>query len=262
MYYLFPNQWALPAARTQWSNYVFAFDFKESSGYRCVLEMQVKSSSSNWMSFTNTYSAGSNQWTTIRASLDKFVTGPEGALDPAHIQSIAVNIQMLDKNRAYLGSFDNIRFDGPDSPFPPELGYGIYDSSNDSLCDSDGDGIPDVYETGTGVYVSATNTGTNPNKADTDGDGLSDRFELIAGTNPNLAGDVFRIQNIQRGTNGRVQLSWLARTNKVYGISYFDGNWFEGAQFYPLEGMNNLAVGTNGLVQVIDPSAPGAGQRF
>lgn len=53
--------------------------------------------------------------------------------------------------------------------------------------DTDGDGIRDRFETGTGVYVSPTNTGTNPAVADTDGDGLSDGQELnIHSSNPNL----------------------------------------------------------------------------
>ncbi|NBS55175.1 hypothetical protein EBT23_06445, partial [bacterium] len=54
--------------------------------------------------------------------------------------------------------------------------------------DSDGDGLSDSVETGTGIYVSATNAGTDPNKADTDGDGVSDGVEVnTLGTNPNLA---------------------------------------------------------------------------
>ena len=53
--------------------------------------------------------------------------------------------------------------------------------------DGDGDGIPNIYETGTGIYVSPTNTGTNPNLADTDGDGLNDGAEITGGTNPNQA---------------------------------------------------------------------------
>jgi formylglycine-generating enzyme required for sulfatase activity len=45
--------------------------------------------------------------------------------------------------------------------------------------DSDFDGLDDSVETNTGVYVSPTDTGTNPNSADSDGDGLSDTYELI-----------------------------------------------------------------------------------
>jgi hypothetical protein len=50
-------------------------------------------------------------------------------------------------------------------------------------CDSDddGDGLADSVETNTGVYVSATDTGTNPLLVDTDGDGLSDAIERATG---------------------------------------------------------------------------------
>ena len=51
--------------------------------------------------------------------------------------------------------------------------------------DGDSDGLPDTVETGTGVYVSPRDTGTNPAKADTDGDGASDGVEVTFGANPN-----------------------------------------------------------------------------
>ena len=68
--------------------------------------------------------------------------------------------------------------------------------TNPNSVDTDGDGLSDAVETGTGVYVSATNTGTNPNLSDSDGDGLRDDYETATsvyvsatdtGTDPNAA---------------------------------------------------------------------------
>ncbi|MBW2388788.1 MAG: hypothetical protein JRG89_10160, partial [Deltaproteobacteria bacterium] len=53
--------------------------------------------------------------------------------------------------------------------------------------DDDNDAVLDLYETNTGVFVSATDTGSDPFLADTDGDGFDDGFEVAAGTNPNNA---------------------------------------------------------------------------
>ncbi len=48
--------------------------------------------------------------------------------------------------------------------------------------DTDGDGLRDGVETGTGTWVSASNTGTSPLQADTDQDGLKDGVESNSGT--------------------------------------------------------------------------------
>ncbi len=48
--------------------------------------------------------------------------------------------------------------------------------------DTDGDRLPDAVETNTGIYVSPTNTGTDPNKADTDGDIIKDGDEVLGTT--------------------------------------------------------------------------------
>ncbi|MFQ5428399.1 MAG: hypothetical protein ACE5EZ_05400, partial [Thermodesulfobacteriota bacterium] len=45
--------------------------------------------------------------------------------------------------------------------------------------DSDGDRLDNCYETNTGVYVSPTDTGTDPNNADTDGDLIDDGDEVL-----------------------------------------------------------------------------------
>jgi hypothetical protein len=58
--------------------------------------------------------------------------------------------------------------------------------------DVDGDGLANVVETDTGVYVGDTNTGTDPYEFDTDGDGMDDGWEVTynsgCGVAP-LAGD-------------------------------------------------------------------------
>jgi hypothetical protein len=62
--------------------------------------------------------------------------------------------------------------------------------------DTDGDGLSDGAENNSGIFVSATDPGTNPINADTDGDGLKDGVEnksgtfadlTKTGTNPHLA---------------------------------------------------------------------------
>ena len=52
--------------------------------------------------------------------------------------------------------------------------------------DTDGDGLLDSVETGTGVFVDANDTGTDPHSADTDGDGMPDGWEVSHGLNPVL----------------------------------------------------------------------------
>lgn len=55
--------------------------------------------------------------------------------------------------------------------------------------DTDGDGLDDAVETNTGVFVDASNTGTDPNNADTDGDGVPDGLEVTEVTDPTNLND-------------------------------------------------------------------------
>lgn len=88
------------------------------------------------------------------------------------------------------------------------------DGSRPDKTDSDDDGLADGVETGTGTWVSNTDTGTKRTKPDSDGDGLLDSQESATGTftnitdtgtNPNLAdtdGDTFHdYLEISRGAN-------------------------------------------------------------
>ena len=77
--------------------------------------------------------------------------------------------------------------DGDGLPDSIETNSGVWVSAtntgtNPFRWDSDGDGLPDAVETNTGVYVSSSNTGTNPLVIDTDGDGVRDDREVFLGT--------------------------------------------------------------------------------
>jgi arylsulfatase A-like enzyme len=54
-----------------------------------------------------------------------------------------------------------------------------------ALQDTDGDGLRDSVETGTGIYRGEQDTGTDPNVADSDGDWVPDGIEVASNTNPN-----------------------------------------------------------------------------
>lgn len=70
-----------------------------------------------------------------------------------------------------------------------------YQINEPTLQDTDNDGIPDIYETNTGVYVSPVDTGTDPLNPDTDGDGISDGGEREAGTDPTDEDDPLKDQD-------------------------------------------------------------------
>jgi len=62
-------------------------------------------------------------------------------------------------------------------------------ATNPTLADTDIDGLSDLFESNSGTYASATDTGSNPTILDTDLDGLGDGFETTnqaAGYDPTL----------------------------------------------------------------------------
>ena len=68
-----------------------------------------------------------------------------------------------------------------------DAGTTTHDLSVNIVEDSDSDGIYNYQETNTGIYVSPSETGSDPNNEDTDGDTILDGTEITNGTNPNLA---------------------------------------------------------------------------
>jgi len=52
--------------------------------------------------------------------------------------------------------------------------------------DTDGDGIYDLYESNTGIYLNSKNTGSDPQVADTNTDGISDLESISLNLNPSV----------------------------------------------------------------------------
>jgi autotransporter-associated beta strand protein len=126
--------------------------------------------------------------------------------------------------------------------------------------DTDGDGILDIHETGTGIFISATNTGTNPRVTDTDGDGWLDGDELTLGTSPLDGSDALPFElsaAITMQGAGRVDqftLSFPASSTAVYSIE-------ASADFKTWVTLEADIAGTGNIIERSYP-AIGALQRF
>lgn len=85
--------------------------------------------------------------------------------------------------------------------------------------DSDGDGIPDDYETSHGL---------NPNDPtdaapDSDGDGMGNLAEYLAGTNPQNPASVLRITSVTRDANtGAMSITFPSVSGVLYRAQYTD----------------------------------------
>ena len=73
--------------------------------------------------------------------------------------------------------------------------------------DSDGDGIGDDNETGTGMFISEYDAGTDPALPDTDDDGMKDGDEIVADTVPTDTDSCLRLTRVGI-TDGHAVVSW------------------------------------------------------
>lgn len=132
--------------------------------------------------------------------------------------------------------------------------------------DTDGDGLADHYETGTGTYVSQTETGTDPGLPDSDGDGLDDGVEVFThGTNPNLADtdedgfdDGFEVNT---GFDPNSDESTPDALSSIRTAVEFRFNAAEGVS-YRIEASVNLAEWIAIETDIIGPEGGGVVTRF
>jgi hypothetical protein len=267
---IFSRTWALPSDWNRWTDYTFGCDIRLSEYRRCIIELQIKNDdpagTGKWIQYSEEYRPGSNGWHSISAPLTSFArpAWSFATFDWSNISELVINIQMLESNATYVTSFDNIRFNGPEVGAGSGSPVAIYESSNDSrgaIVDTDRDGIPDAFETRSGVYQTPTSTGTDPNNPDSDGDGQSDGSELIAGTDPTRTDDVLMIRTLRRSSDGTTVLGWNARPGRVYQIYYSDDSPAAGG-YIRLEALGPVISDASGNLEVTDLSAPNSAVRF
>ena len=80
--------------------------------------------------------------------------------------------------------------------------------------DSDGDKMPDAWETANGLSSSV-----NDAAADSDGDGFSNLTEYRAGTDPRSGASSLKISGLTVSPAAQVSLSWPTQANRLYRIS-------------------------------------------
>ena len=127
-------------------------------------------------------------------------------------------------------------------------------SYNCTSIDSDGDGIPDGWES---LY------GLNPNDPadagqDFDGDGMTNSQEYIAGTDPNSAASIFQITSFAHDENtGAATLTFSSVNGRLYRVEY--NNDLANANGWTT--LQDNVVGTGGNIPINDPAA-GMTKRF
>jgi hypothetical protein len=124
------------------------------------------------------------------------------------------------------------------------------------LADTDGDGMPDVWEN----TYSLNPTDAADARLDADEDGLTNLEEYRAGTNPRDGSSYLKIESIESelATSGSMRVTFIAVSNRTYTIQYRDS-------LLPVPWNRLIDVAgatTNRTVQIIDSPPATISKRY
>lgn len=192
---------------------------------------------------------GSTIWLQVDTAIPPIARQPDGSLFVPATSSDSDADGLPDSWEFAFAAGDLTKFTGTgDNDNDGLNNLGEFARGSDPLKpDTDGDGLSDSVETGTGVFVSATDTGSSPTKADTDGDGRSDAAEVngTPQTNPNKGdtdGDGFSdTDELASGTNPNDPADNLLTFVIANSIAEFSGEqgqggWYNGYRNYTEDG--------------------------
>jgi hypothetical protein len=131
-----------------------------------------------------------------------------------------------------------------------------WDMGFDEFTDSDGDGLCDVVETGTGIWAGESDTGSNPNNQHSDSDPYTDWEEWLADTNPNDPAHYLRITDIwqpagQPAPYIRTLNGYNAYLDVDFTLSCATGTWTTSVSLPPPHaGTNEFALTPGQIIAV------------
>ncbi len=149
--------------------------------------------------------------------------------------------------------------------------------------DTDGDGMPDIWETAHGLNAGSADDGeadadgdglnnrqeyergTDPRLADTDGDGMKDGAEVEAGTDPNSATDIFKIVSADGNAAVVMRVRWNAKAGKTYQVECapaLAGPWGGAPDGAGEDGASLRTAGADGVLTYTDVTVPAPAARF